>query len=517
MPQTYYHYVDGTGTTQHTTDKSVMEAAIAAWYAAQAAYKAAAEASLASALSAANALAHDWQSNGVTSSGMSAPATPATTVIPQDSAYFCGAGEFRAIGPGPQSSMFLYRKYFGKRIHTVVTTEYRWVQDTAPVPAGSYVFFATSYSGSGGAADINTIYAKHQAAYAGMGSYATFAEYQAAGAAANAGITGFGNWAPDINFYGPSSYQLAWREYGAFKLYMYPNYTISAGVTGQWHQETRVTVSNTTETSPTYCSDASFTFKTDDNPITPLDPDAVIARFRIITLNAVARDGKTASLLNWCGSTDLTRTVADILDDSLTQEDVEGYVIEGDYHPAVEFSTTYPGATFLLQTGSVTQGYNLLAGAFVFDLQLKKWGKYKHSYNCLVEYNPINLGGSQLLTHTDLGMTAGIFQSNQLKIFDDAPTEGYLKWGKIGSYRLGMVHFLETRLDFRRRATGTLTIDSSLDGVFVSTPVQFVESFSNVHTFRSYPNINYKWYTMKLEGQWDLQYMEVRTTHKARR
>ena len=164
-----------------------------------------------------------------------------------------------------------------------------------------------------------------------------------------------------------------------------------------------------------------------------------------------------------------------------------------------------------------TSLYRKRAGAFVYDLQYKKWGKYKLSYDSLIDYIATNASTYGTFGFTDLGITAGALINNQLTVFNTTPVDGYIKYGKIGYYRLGVVQLLETRVDFRFLCAGNITLEASLDGRNIAPDVTFSEDFFAVSTIRVYPNIRYKWYTITISGEYDITYMETRANISGRR
>lgn len=178
---------------------------------------------------------------------------------------------------------------------------------------------------------------------------------------------------------------------------------------------------------------------------------------------------------------------------------------------------TKPSDNYLLQVGSLGSFYTERKGMLVFDLHLKKWGKMKQNYQVLVDYQAANIPAYSQFTHTDLGITAGVLKSGTLYNWDSIPADSYMKFGKIGYYRLGVIHFLETRLDFRRFATGTVTIEASLDGRNIDHAIDLVVPFTSLKSVLIHPNFRYRWYNIKLEGNWDLQYLEVRANFSGRR
>ena len=180
-------------------------------------------------------------------------------------------------------------------------------------------------------------------------------------------------------------------------------------------------------------------------------------------------------------------------------------------------TNTLPADNLLASVGNVFSLYTERKGALVFDLHLKKWGKLKQDYQVLTDYLALNIPSYNIFSHTDLGITGGLLKNGLLYNFDTQPSDGYIKYGKVGYYRLGVVHFLETRLDFRRMATGTLTIETSLNGRTTDASLDHTTNFTNINTLTIFPNLRYRWYTIKLEGEWDLQYMEVRANFSGRR
>ena len=180
---------------------------------------------------------------------------------------------------------------------------------------------------------------------------------------------------------------------------------------------------------------------------------------------------------------------------------------------------TYPGATFLLQTGSPVAVYPEFKGAFVFDLSLKKWGKLKADYNIVFPFSALNSTDSGVIPYDNFGMNCGILLSadRSISLLDAKPADSWIKYGKIGYYRLGMTIVHEVKAMFRSLSSGSLTIDSSLDGRNVDLPVKYKQSFDMVSACTVYPDVNGRWHTVKIEGNYDLQYLEVRGTIAGRR
>ncbi len=191
---------------------------------------------------------------------------------------------------------------------------------------------------------------------------------------------------------------------------------------------------------------------------------------------------------------------------------VPGYDLEGlnTIFPTATFDV--PGATFLLQDGSPAPIYPDFVGAVVYDLHLKKWTKFKGSYRQLVEVVPVNQLESGAISYDQFGMDAGILSSTGvIKIFtEDSSSDNNIRYGKIGYYRLGFTQFLEARIHFSKPSTGTITLDSSIDGISLDPSLSYSESFTSAlsHVFQIAERA--RWFTISISGDYDLQFLEFR-------
>src|SRR5574337_207238 len=130
-----------------------------------------------------------------------------------------------------------------------------------------------------------------------------------------------------------------------------------------------------------------------------------------------------------------------------------------------EDSIKLPASGFLLQDGSIGPVYPDFAGAYVYDLHMKKWGKMKSVYKKLIDYAPINATIEGIIPFSVFGIKGGLVKSDGfIYIFDQYPTESYLTYGKIGYSRLGFTNIEEIRTNFADLFSGNLTIEGSLDG-----------------------------------------------------
>lgn len=195
---------------------------------------------------------------------------------------------------------------------------------------------------------------------------------------------------------------------------------------------------------------------------------------------------------------------------------ITGYELEGITTNIPDF--VLPGTSFLLQTGSIEAVYPTFVGAIVYDLYLKKWGKYKGDHKHLVETTPVNTAPFGSIGYTDLGVDAGIFDaSGNIYTFDTTPTESWMRWGKIGQYRLGMTDILEVKTSHRTPMNSTIQVDSSMDGKVIDMSLSLYFHYWDEVICEALPDISARWHTVKISGNYDLTGLEIRSTMAGRR
>ena len=181
-------------------------------------------------------------------------------------------------------------------------------------------------------------------------------------------------------------------------------------------------------------------------------------------------------------------------------------------------TVTYPGGNFLLQLGSIAPRYPTFEGFFVYDLHLKKWGKMKGQYKQLLNYSPMNSASAATLNFTTFGIVAGLIKADGfVYLFDNDPIESYLTWGKIGYYRAGMTDAEEIRMDFKVLSTGTLRVDTSLDGTSLGTELTTEQVFNSTRTVTCYPEYSGKWHNITVTGKFDVSHLQFKGLQKGRR
>lgn len=185
--------------------------------------------------------------------------------------------------------------------------------------------------------------------------------------------------------------------------------------------------------------------------------------------------------------------------------------------PGGTFGYTFPGSTFLLQDGSVAPIYPTYVGALVLDIALKKWGKMKADYKALIDYSVIN-AVSDITPYSNLGVDGAVLKADGFAYHMDAkPLDSYIKYGKIGFFRKGYTGVEEVKIVFRMPFTGDVVIDTSVHGAVVEPTLQQLTSYTGVISLTCSGGYDGRWHTIKISGNYDVQYLEFRGTITGRR
>ena len=181
-------------------------------------------------------------------------------------------------------------------------------------------------------------------------------------------------------------------------------------------------------------------------------------------------------------------------------------------------TVTIPETSFFLRDGSYAPLYPIMSGSFMYDLHLKKWGKIRHDYRHLFDYSPINKDNTGIVSINFFGITGGLLGvGNTLHLFDDAPADSWITWGKIGYYRLGMTSVEEVKVHFKTSCTGSLEIEGSLEGHYVGSGLKKTFMFNDTKTLQVGVGASARWHNITLRGRYDISYMEYRGFVNGRR
>lgn len=168
---------------------------------------------------------------------------------------------------------------------------------------------------------------------------------------------------------------------------------------------------------------------------------------------------------------------------------------------------TFPASEFLMQDGSIEPIYPTFQGAFVYDLQYKKWGKCGQPHKLLLNYSPINSQAGDAPIPADIfNVNAGcLLEDGTIAIFDKYPADSIIKWGKIGYFRKGFTNCEEVRIQFRNSATGTVYVEGSLDGKNIEPAITQIRSFENVNQVLEGFSNSARWFNICITGIYDVK------------
>ena len=170
-----------------------------------------------------------------------------------------------------------------------------------------------------------------------------------------------------------------------------------------------------------------------------------------------------------------------------------------------------PGSSFLLQEGSIGPIYPTIAGALVYDMRLKKWGKMKQDYKLLLDYSPINNTSGGIIESSTFGIKGGILQTDGIiSIFDKFPVDSSLTYGKIGYWRQGFTSLQEIRMTFRDYSSGQIIAEGSLNGSTIDSSLTRIYSFNNALQADACPYTSGRWHNITIKGIFDIKHLEYR-------
>jgi hypothetical protein len=195
--------------------------------------------------------------------------------------------------------------------------------------------------------------------------------------------------------------------------------------------------------------------------------------------------------------------------DVLGPVEIPGFNWEDYEWPAT--SVTIPAGTFLLEDGSSAPIYPTFYGAYVYDLHLKKWGKYDGEYKRLLDYAAINTYLPSQQSFSRFGIFGGILTADgKIRIFDESPAVSQVTYGKIGYYRQGMTSLEEVRVHHREFKTGVIKIESSIEGKLIDGSFTQEANFVDSPMWTKTGGYAAKWHNITIMGQFDLTYLEFR-------
>lgn len=181
---------------------------------------------------------------------------------------------------------------------------------------------------------------------------------------------------------------------------------------------------------------------------------------------------------------------------------------------------TIPPDTMLLGIGLDSPKYTSAVGGFVYDMHLKKWGKFVLPYKQLVDIAPINVDGKGVIRYTKFGVAGGVLDdSGFVQVFNINPkiSDSLIVYGKFGLTRSGMTTIEEIIVHFSLASTGSIETESSLDGKNIRASLSKVKQFEAALTVNMPVGVTAKWFNILFRGQFDINYIEVKCYQAGRR
>lgn len=189
-----------------------------------------------------------------------------------------------------------------------------------------------------------------------------------------------------------------------------------------------------------------------------------------------------------------------------------GYV--WDYPDSIPLPDNYA----LFQKGSLGAYYPTYGAAAVYDLLLQKWGMYNNSHKLIQELMPVNRVDSSIMPVLDKGMFAGALNpASECTVFKDLNPQSRITYGKMAFYRRGMSLATGAIAHFGALATGTLIVEASMDGVTVDPLLSYAVPFVNQRNVTLPFTTRAKWFNIRVEGNFNLTYLELLAESRGRR
>lgn len=182
-------------------------------------------------------------------------------------------------------------------------------------------------------------------------------------------------------------------------------------------------------------------------------------------------------------------------------------------------SITLPGSSFNMQSGSIEIMYPEFSGALVYDMHLKKWGKYKGKHYLISDINPLNSGINQGINYTALGTDSVVLSTDgKVYAFDSNPSDSWIRYGKIGYFRLGMTEVYEVKAQMRTESLAFgISVQGSYDGKSFDLMRKHEQWFYDVENATLNSSISGRWHVITISGNYDLTGLEFRGKLAGRR
>lgn len=185
-----------------------------------------------------------------------------------------------------------------------------------------------------------------------------------------------------------------------------------------------------------------------------------------------------------------------------------------EYPPFINLPPNY----WLTKKGSAAPLFPTFIRSLVYDTQLEKWGISNMLFKAISSISPVNRSDKTITPKHDYGMLAAILAPDgSVAIVSPNNTASEITYGKLGQYRLGKTKMAYLKFHFKEKFTGTLIVETSLDGRTVAPELTKAADFTDVLSARFPFTLTGEWFNMKVRGSFTLCHIEAFIEGRSRR
>lgn len=185
-----------------------------------------------------------------------------------------------------------------------------------------------------------------------------------------------------------------------------------------------------------------------------------------------------------------------------------------EYPPFINLPPNY----WLTKKGSASPLFPTFIRSLVYDTQLEKWGISNMLFKAISSISPVNRSDKTITPKHDYGMLAAILAPDgSVAIVSPNNTASEITYGKLGQYRLGKTKMAYLKFHFKEKFTGTLIVETSLDGRTVAPELTKAADFTDVLSARFPFTLTGEWFNMKVRGSFTLCHIEAFIEGRSRR
>lgn len=181
-------------------------------------------------------------------------------------------------------------------------------------------------------------------------------------------------------------------------------------------------------------------------------------------------------------------------------------------------SIPLPPNYWLTKKGSASPLYPTFIRSLIYDTQLEKWGISNMNFKAICAISPVNRTDDTIAPKHDYGMLAAILAPDgSVSVLRPNNPQGEICYGKIGQYRLGKTRMAYLKCHFKDKFTGTLIVETSLDGRTVAPELTKAADFTDIVAAKFPFTMVGEWFNIKIRGDFALSHIECFIEGRSRR